>query len=62
MEHFEINDQGTVVVVTPLSDEAKQWVDNNVFTEPWQEMGDGFACEPRMVESLLNAFAEVVNE
>lgn len=53
LKDFEVSDWGTIVLVTPLTDEARQWVDDNVYTEPWQWMGGGFACEPRMVEALL---------
>ena len=55
-EHFDIFDGGSVVLITPISEEAREWVAKNVVTEPWQWLGDRFACEPRMVDDLLEGF------
>ena len=55
-KHFEISGGGSVVLLTPISEEARAWVAENVSLEPWQWVGDAFACEPRMVEDLLEGF------
>ena len=60
LEDFEVADCGTVVLVTPLTAKAKQWVDENVYTEPWQWLGGGFACEPRLAEGLLEDAANTM--
>ena len=55
-KHFDIFDGGSVVLITPISEEAREWVSENVSLEPWQWLGGGFSCEPRMVEGLLEGF------
>lgn len=42
----------------PLTDAAREWVDENVELESWQWHGDAFACEPRAVSPLLEGMAE----
>ena len=32
-------------LITPKSDRAKEWVDENVGLEPWQWLGDSFAVD-----------------
>ena len=45
---------GSIVLVRPLSEAAKAWIEENVALEGWQWFGGAFACEPRMVEALLD--------
>ncbi len=56
VKHFDIFDDGSVVLITPISEEAREWVAENMALEPWQWLGGGFACEPRMVGDLLEGF------
>lgn len=44
---------GTVVMFQPITDEAREWVDENVGLEPWQWMGPAFAVEHRFVGDLI---------
>jgi hypothetical protein len=57
LEHVEVENHGSIVLVRPLSDAARGWVSENVELEGWQWHGDAFACEPRafgpMVERML---------
>lgn len=46
-------DHGSIWIVTPHSDEAKAWVDDNVSTER-TSWGSGIAVDHRMVEPLLS--------
>lgn len=50
---FKVEDNGTIVLVIPQSDAAKQWVEANVHSEPWQWYGPALAVEPRMVEEIM---------
>lgn len=43
----------SVVMVEPVSQEAKDWVQENVGLEGWQWMGPAFAVEPRMLDNLI---------
>jgi hypothetical protein len=56
--NFLITDEGTVVLITPVSNEARQWVDENLSIEPWQWLGDGFGVEHRYASDILEAISE----
>lgn len=58
MPDFRIADQGSIVMVTPLTQPAKDWVEENVQLEGWQWLGGGFAVEPRYVMSLASGIAD----
>ena len=54
-----IMDNGSVVLIYPVSEAAKDWMDENVSLEGgWHRLGGGFACEPRMVEALLEGMSD----
>ena len=40
-------------LVRPLTDKAKNWVDENVQLEGWQWLGDGFGVDHHYVEALV---------
>ena len=48
----------TVHVLRPVSQQAKEWVDEHVQYESWNMMGEGIAIEHRyigpIVEAMLN--------
>lgn len=54
MVDVRVEDHGSIVLVQPLTDAAREWVTGNVPLEGWQWMGGAFACEPRYVDNLLD--------
>ena len=48
-----INYEGTIVLFTPETPAATEFVERNVFLEPWQWLGNGFACEPRLAADII---------
>ena len=56
--NFMVMDEGTVVFITPVSETARQWVDENLSIEPWMWMGSGFAIEHRCADDILEAMNE----
>ncbi len=58
MVDVSVRDEGYVVIVTPQTDAAKAWVEENVETSGWQWLGGGFAVEPRMLDNLLAGMEE----
>ena len=44
---------GSLILIAPLTDEAKAWVTEHVAVESWAWMGPAFACEPRYAGDLL---------
>jgi len=56
--NFMVTDEGTVVFITPISETARQWVDENLSLEAWQYLGDGFGIEHRYADEIIRAMAE----
>jgi hypothetical protein len=56
--NFMVSDEETVVFITPISETARQWVDENLSLEPWQWLGEGFGIEHRYADEIIQAMAE----
>jgi len=48
---FRVIHHGSVYTVHPLTAEAQQWWDDHV--EPTPALGNGYAVEPRFLETLV---------
>ena len=53
MSDFNISDQGSIFLIRPLNEAARQWLDENVVSEPWQWVGDALCVEARFARDLL---------
>lgn len=53
-QHIEINDHGTVVILRPISDAVRDWLEEHV---GGPEPGGVYTCEPRMAQDILQAAA-----
>lgn len=51
---FCVKGGGTVFMVAPVSDAAKEWVRENVRLESYQWLGNAFGVEHRYVRDLLD--------
>jgi hypothetical protein len=51
---FNINDGGSIVSITPLTAQAREWMTDNVHTESWQWMGPTLAVDHRMAQDLID--------
>lgn len=54
----QIENCGSVRMVTPMTCAAREWVNENVGLESWQWLGGSFACEPRYVQDLIDGMEE----
>lgn len=50
----ELNRQGNIILVQCNSQEAKDWVNDNVNLEPFYWMGDSFPCDQHVVQNIIN--------
>lgn len=50
-------DMGSLYLMTPLTDRAKAWVEENVSIEPYSRLGASVAVEPRCVPDLVDGMA-----
>ena len=58
VKHFSVLDEGSVVLITPLSKLAREWTEANVQLEDWQWLGGGFAVEHGYADELLCGIAD----
>jgi hypothetical protein len=54
MADIRIINQGTMTGVLPLTEQASQWVDDNVQSEGWQWLGKILWVDHRMVDALID--------
>ena len=53
-----VSGSGTMYHVTPLTEAAKEWVNENVHLEDWQWLGNGFGVEWRYLDNLVEGMTE----
>ncbi len=53
----EVSNEGSVVLFTPLTEDARAWIDENVQSESWQWLGASLAVDHRFAMDLLNGMA-----
>lgn len=58
LKHFKVLDEGTVILITPLTKKARARIDENVYSEPWQWLGNGLAVDHDLADDLLNGITE----
>ena len=49
---------GSIWLIRPLTDAARDWIGDNVQAESWQWFGDALSLEPRAVEPVADAMAD----
>jgi hypothetical protein len=54
----EVTDSGSIIMIRPISDAARDWIDENVYSEPWQWMGDSLCIDTRYAGALLYGMQE----
>ena len=52
MSDFQIADHGTIISIRPLT-EARQWLDENVLSEPWQWIQGALCVETHFARDLI---------
>lgn len=55
---IDINDQGSIVMFTPRTDAGREWMDENVESEPWQWMGPSLCVDHRPAQDLVEGMQE----
>lgn len=49
----EVNDQGTIVALTPRTKAGTEWLHTCIQTEPWQWMGASLCVDHRFADDLI---------
>jgi hypothetical protein len=53
MSDFQITDQGSIFLIRPRNEAARQWLDENVISEPWQWVQCALCVEARFARDLI---------
>src|SRR5580704_12047039 len=59
MSDFQIADHGTIISIQPLNKAARQWLAENVVSEPWQWVQGALCVEARFARDLIIEIEEV---
>lgn len=57
MSDFQIADHGSIISIKPVSEAARQWVDENVVSEPWQWLDSALCVDVRCARHLVDEIA-----
>ncbi len=58
MADIEVKNEGTVVLLIPMSSEGKAWIDENLQLESWQWYGNAAAIEARYVDPIVQGMQD----
>lgn len=58
--HVTVEDHGTIIGITPLTQEAREWLSKNAVTEPWQWLGGTLMVDRRFAGALLDGLEEAL--
>ena len=53
-----VENHGSIALLTPMTPDAYQWVEEHVHVEPWQWIAGSIACEPRCMEQLVEGMQD----
>ncbi len=53
---FELRDAGSIAQIAPLTDAAREWLDDNVEAEAWQYMGPVLCIDSRYAMAIVEGF------
>ena len=54
MPDIQIENSGTVVLIRPMTVAGRNWVEQHVQAENWQQFGGAIAAEPRTVQAVID--------
>ena len=55
---FLVGDHGSIITITPVSEEGKAWIDENVESESWQWLGSSLCVDHGLAGPLLAGISE----
>ena len=58
MTDFLIADHGSIVSILPVSAAAREWLNANLVSEPWQRVNGAVAVDPRCAREIIAALAD----
>jgi hypothetical protein len=58
MPDFILENHGNIILLRPITDAARAWLDFNCVPEPWQWFGDALAVEPRCAPDIIDGLRD----
>ena len=58
MKDFTIHNEGSIFMITPNTQLAKDWVKDNLPLEPWQWLGHSFSVEHRYIGEIYQSMLD----
>ena len=58
MSDVNIENCGSIAMITPMTPAGQKWVDENIPYEPWQLMGCSISCEPRCIPAIIEGMQD----
>jgi len=58
MADVEVKNEGSVVLLIPMSDRGKDWIDENLQLESWQWYGNAAAVEARYADPIVDGMMD----
>ncbi|MGI8923370.1 MAG: hypothetical protein ACR2HJ_04915 [Fimbriimonadales bacterium] len=63
---FRVFNDGSVSILTPITDTAREWTEENVYFESWQTIGGSICIDHRflvdLLEGILNTGFTIVDQ
>jgi hypothetical protein len=56
---IEIIDSGSVILFQPLDGRARDWLDDNVESLPWQWLGSALIVDHRLAGDIIEAIQKI---
>ncbi len=60
VKQFEVWDEGTIVLITPLTKRARAWMKDNIQSESWQWLGGSLGVDHHCADDLLEGMTEAL--
>ncbi len=54
----ELNEMQTVYGIQPITESAREWIDDNVQSESWQWLGQTLVIDHRFIEDVFNGMVD----
>ena len=58
MADIEVKNEGSVVLLIPMSSRGKAWIDDNLQLEGWQWYGNAAAVEARYADAIVDGMQD----
>lgn len=55
---FQFTNHGSIITVTPLTERAKEFIEQNVSVESWQYFGNAIALDRRCARDLAGVMVD----